>query len=103
MVACLRVSCGQTEDFMGNPLAGAGCQFDGPDRSASPHTEGIGMQVTRKRREVLRFRLGRPRWIGRRLYIAAVVTTALLAAGGGMAFGTTLVFGDNQVGTQYHN
>jgi YVTN family beta-propeller protein len=28
---------------------------------------------------------------------------AFLAVSGGVAFGTTLVFGDNQVGTQYHN
>src|SRR5215469_9554148 len=61
------------------------------------------MQVTRQRREVSRARLGLANWAGRRLSIVAAGTAALLAVGAGMAFGTTLVFGDNQVGTQYRN
>ena len=61
------------------------------------------MQVTRKRREVSRLRRGLPNRVGRRVYVAVACSAALLAVGGGMAFGTTLVFGDNQVGTQYRN
>src|SRR5215471_3960790 len=61
------------------------------------------MQVKRQRREVSRVRLGLPRWAGRRLRIVVALTAAFLAVGGGMALGTTLVFGDNQVGTQYPN
>src|SRR5262245_8266237 len=61
------------------------------------------MQVTRQRREVSRVRLGLPSWAGRRLRIVVGCTAALLALGGGMAFGSTVVFGDNQVGTQYRN
>src|SRR5215471_3975292 len=61
------------------------------------------MQVTRQRREVSRARLGFPSLAGRRLRIVAAGTAAFLALGGGMAFGTTVIFGDNQVGTQYRN
>jgi YVTN family beta-propeller protein len=61
------------------------------------------MQVTRRRREVSTIRRKVPNWTGRRLRIVAVGTVAFLAVGTGMAFGTTLVFGDNQVGTQYRN
>src|SRR5215470_8314135 len=61
------------------------------------------MQVTRQRREVSRVRLGLPSLAGRRLRIVVGCTAALLAMGGGMAFGTTVIFGDNQVGTQYRN
>ena len=60
------------------------------------------MQVTRQRRKVSRVRPGLP-WAGRRLRIVAAGTAAFLAVGGGVAFGTTTVFGDNQVGTQYRN
>jgi YVTN family beta-propeller protein len=61
------------------------------------------MQVTRQRREVSRVRLGLPSWPGRRVRTVVAGTAAFLAVGGGMAFGTTVVFGDNQVGTQYSN
>src|SRR5262245_16991805 len=61
------------------------------------------MHVIRQRREVSRVRLGLPSWAGRRLRIVVGCTAALLALGGGMAFGSTVVFGDNQVGTQYRN
>src|SRR5215472_4217215 len=61
------------------------------------------MQVKRQRREVSRVRLGLPSLAGRRLRIVVGCTAALLAVGGGMAFGTTVVFGNNQVGTQYSN
>src|SRR5581483_9916531 len=75
-----------------------------PGRSAHPHLEGISMQVTRKRREVPGARLGLPDWAGRRLRIVVAGTAAILVVGGGMAaFGSTVGFGDNQVGTQYPN
>jgi YVTN family beta-propeller protein len=40
---------------------------------------------------------------GRRLRVVALGTTAVLVAGAGMAYATTAVFGQNQVGTQYSN
>src|SRR6516225_9657118 len=61
------------------------------------------MQVTRQRREVSGGRFGFPDLTGRRLRIVVAGTAAVLAVGGGMAFGTTVIFGDNQVGTQYSN
>jgi YVTN family beta-propeller protein len=61
------------------------------------------MQVTRQRREVSGARFGFRDWTGRRLRIVIAGTAAVLAVGDGMAFGTTVVFGDNQVGTQYRN
>src|SRR5436305_5282793 len=50
------------------------------------------MHVTRQRRTIT----------GRR-GLLGVVTVAILAAGGGIAYGSTTVFGDNQVGTQYND
>src|SRR5262252_6919009 len=61
------------------------------------------MQVKRQRREVPRLRLGLPNRLGRRLRIVVAGTTAFLIVGGGMAAATTVIFGDNQVGTQYKN
>jgi YVTN family beta-propeller protein len=62
------------------------------------------MQVTRRRREVSKVRLGFPKWVDRRLRIVVAGTAAILAVGGGMAaYGSTVGFGDNQVGTQYPN
>ena len=62
------------------------------------------MQVTRRRREVSNVRPGFRKWIGRRLRIVVAGTAAILAVGGGMAaYGSTVGFGDNQVGTQYPN
>src|SRR5215469_842875 len=61
------------------------------------------MQVTRQRREVSGGRFGFPDLTGRRLRIVVAGAAAVLAVGGGMAFGTTVIFGDNQVGTQYSN
>jgi YVTN family beta-propeller protein len=62
------------------------------------------MQVTRQRRKVPRARLGLPRWAGRRLRIVVAGTAVMLVVGGGMAaYGSTVGFGDNQVGTQYPN
>jgi YVTN family beta-propeller protein len=62
------------------------------------------MQVTRQRRKLSRVRLGLPAWAGRRLRIVVAGTAAILVVGGGMAaYGSTVGFGDNQVGTQYPN
>src|SRR5215469_8673593 len=61
------------------------------------------MQVKRQRREVPRFRLGLPSRVGRRLRIVVAGTAAILVVCGGMAAATTVIFGDNQVGTQYKN
>jgi YVTN family beta-propeller protein len=62
------------------------------------------MQVTRQRRKVPRVRLGLPKWAGRRLRIVIAGTAAVLVvAGGTAAYGSTVGFGDNQVGTQYPN
>jgi YVTN family beta-propeller protein len=62
------------------------------------------MQVTRQRRKVRGVRLGLPDWTGRRLRIVVAGAAAILIVGGGMAaYGSTVGFGDNQVGTQYPN
>jgi YVTN family beta-propeller protein len=61
------------------------------------------MQVTRQRREVSRGRRRLPEWTGRRLGIVVAGAAAVLIAGTGSAFATTIVFGHNQVGTQYRN
>jgi YVTN family beta-propeller protein len=61
------------------------------------------MQVTRQRREASGVRRGLLNWAARRLRIIVACTAALLAVSGGMAFANTLIFGDNQVGTQYRN
>src|SRR5690242_12183525 len=61
------------------------------------------MQVTRQRRTVQEARPGRSGPGGRRLRIVAAGTATVLAAGAGMAYATTEVFGHNQVGTEYKN
>ena len=62
------------------------------------------MQVTRERRKVSRVRLGLSDRAGRRLHIVVAGAAAVLIVGGGMAaYGSTVGFGDNQVGTQYPN
>src|ERR1700746_2393337 len=61
------------------------------------------MQVTRQRRETQGVRRGLLNWARRRFRIVVTCTAALLAVSGGMAFANTLIFGDNQVGTQYRN
>ena len=88
---------------MGDPLAGRAASSTGLIDLLAPASKGLGMQVTRKRREVSRVRSGRPKWVGRRLRIVVAGTAAFLVVSGGMAFGSTVVFGDNQVGTQYPN
>ncbi len=59
------------------------------------------MQVRRQRRESSGLLLSN--WTGHRVRIVAAGTAAVLAVGGGMAYGSTVVFGNNHVGTQYPN
>src|SRR5689334_5833974 len=61
------------------------------------------MQVTRQRREVSRIRFGFPDLTGRRLRTVVSATAAVLIVGAGTAFGSTDIFGHNQVGNQYPN
>jgi len=61
------------------------------------------MQVTRQRRPVSEARSRLPWLAGRRLRIVVAGTCAVLVAGAGMAYATTPMFGQNQVGTQYAN
>ena len=82
-----------------NPL----WQFDGLS-ICSPHRRDKACKsrdnVEKSRESVSGF----PNWAGRRLRIVVASTAAILAVGGGMAaYGSTMGFGDNQVGTQYPN
>jgi len=61
------------------------------------------MQVTRQRRPVSGARSRLPGLTGRRLRIVVAGTSAVLVAGAGMAYASTQMFGQNQVGTQYAN
>jgi len=61
------------------------------------------MQVTRQRRPVSGARSGLLGLTGRRLRIVVAGTSAVLVAGAGMAYASTQMFGQNQVGTQYAN
>src|SRR6478672_8311070 len=61
------------------------------------------MHVTRQRRRVSGLSLGLFTRTGRPFRLAVASTTALAVAGGGGAYASTEVFGDNQVGTQYSN
>src|SRR5205809_1101719 len=65
--------------------------------------KGSPMHVTRERRPAPRVHLGRLGLSRRRLRIVAAATTAVVAAGTGIAYASTAVFGHNQVGTQYTN
>src|ERR1700758_2247700 len=65
--------------------------------------EGMGVQVTRERRQVSRARLGIFGGSGSRLRIVAVATTALVLVGAGITYASTEGFGQNQVGTEYAN
>ena len=60
------------------------------------------MQVTRRRR-VSRVRLGVFGGTGHRLRIVAVGTAAVVLVGAGLAYASTVGFGQNQVGTEYAN
>jgi YVTN family beta-propeller protein len=67
----------------------------------STHVES-GVQVTRQRRRVSR----RFRIFGgasRRLRFVAVGATTFVLAGAGLSYASTVIFGQNQVGTQYAN
>src|SRR5215831_3053045 len=60
----------------------------------------LGVKVTRRRR-VSRVRLAVSGRTGHRFRIVAVGTTALVLAGAGIAYASTEVLGQNQVGTDY--
>jgi YVTN family beta-propeller protein len=62
-----------------------------------------GAHVTRRRRRASRARLGVFRWTGRRPRVVALGATAVILAGAGATYASTVVFGDNQVGTEYAN
>ncbi|MBV9940780.1 MAG: hypothetical protein JO262_01525 [Solirubrobacterales bacterium] len=66
-------------------------------------SEQTDVQVKRRRRRVSRARFGVSGGTGRRNRIVAVGVTALILAGAGATYASTVVFGDNQVGTQYRN
>ncbi|MGI8414573.1 MAG: alkaline phosphatase family protein [Solirubrobacteraceae bacterium] len=59
------------------------------------------MQVTRRRRRVSRARRGAFGGTGQRRRIVAVGATAVMLAGAGVTYASTVGFGQNQVGTQY--
>ena len=68
----------------------------------STHVEP-GVQVTRQRRRVSRVRLRIFGGASRRLRFVAVGATTLVLAGAGLSYASTVIFGQNQVGTQYAN
>ena len=61
------------------------------------------MQVTRQRRRASRVGLGVFRRTSHRRRIVALGATAVVLAGAGLSYASTVGFGDNQVGTQYSN
>jgi len=61
------------------------------------------LQVTRQRRRASRARLGIFRGTSRRLRFVAIGATAVVLAGAGMSYASTVIFGQNQVGTEYRN
>src|SRR3954467_5410459 len=65
--------------------------------------EPTGIQVTRRRRRVARARLVVLGGTGHRRRIVAVGATAVILAGGGATYASTVGFGHNQVGTEYAN
>jgi YVTN family beta-propeller protein len=72
-------------------------------RSRRANRVDVGLQVTRRRRRGSTSRLGVIGGAGRRLRIVAFAATAVVLAGAGMAYASTKIFGQNQVGTQYPN
>src|SRR6476646_9173432 len=66
------------------------------------HAE-LGTQVTRRRRRVSRVSVGLFHKSSDRLRVIAFGATAVVLAGAGLAYGSTQVFGHNQVGTTYAN
>jgi WD40 repeat protein len=71
--------------------------------STSDRVEGEGTHVTRRRRRVGRARLRDLGGTGRRRRIVAVGAAAVVFAGAGATYASTVGFGHNQVGTQYAN
>src|SRR4051812_40546171 len=65
--------------------------------------DGMGLQVTRQRRRVSRGRFGVFGGTGHRRRIVTVGATAVVLAGAGVTYASTVGFGQNQVGTQYAN
>src|ERR1700756_1874890 len=72
-------------------------------RSRRTNRGAVGVQVTRQRRPVSRVRF----WVfggaSRRLRIVALGATAVVLAGSGVTYASAVVFGDNQVGSEYAN
>src|SRR3954451_38389 len=64
---------------------------------------GAEMQVTRRRRRVARAGLGIFGGAGRRPRVVAAGAAAVVLAGAGVTYASTVGFGQNQVGTQYAN
>src|SRR4051794_38343062 len=69
-------------------------------RSRVDRTERTDMQVTRRRRRASRAHLG---GTGQRRRMVAVGATAVILAGAGLTYASTVGFGHNQVGTEYAN
>ncbi|MBV9415977.1 MAG: hypothetical protein JO363_13430, partial [Solirubrobacterales bacterium] len=59
--------------------------------------------MTRRRRRVSRFRLGAFGGARHRFSIVAIGVTTVVLAGAGLTYASTILFGDNQVGTEYPN
>src|SRR5919198_6490466 len=72
-------------------------------RRSSRVSRTDAMQVTRRRRRVPRVPLGDFGRTGHRRRIVAVGATALVLAGAGVTYASTVGFGNNQVGTEYAN
>src|SRR5215475_1952212 len=72
-------------------------------RSRRANRADVGLQVTRRRRRGSTGRLGVIGGAGHRLRLVAFAATAVVLAGAGMAYASTKIFGQNQVGTQYPN
>ncbi|MBV9514183.1 MAG: phosphoesterase, partial [Mycobacteriaceae bacterium] len=72
-------------------------------KSRGPTRVGAGFHVTRRRRRASTHRLGIFGGAGHRLRTVAFGITVTVLVGSGLAYASTQVFGDNQVGTQYPN
>src|ERR1700756_5631212 len=72
-------------------------------RSRRTNRVAVGVQVTRQRRLVSRVRFGVFGGASRRLRIVALGAAAVVLAGSGVTYASTVVFGNNQVGTEYAN
>ena len=72
-------------------------------RSRTGNRVDAGLHVRRQRRRVSRGRLAVFRGAGHRLRLVALGGTAVVLACAGLAYASTRLFGDNQVGTQYPN